>query len=284
MKKIGFVDYFLSEWHANNYPEWIRQNVRQKGREEIDVCFAYAALERSPYDNVTTDEWCAKNNVHRVDSIEELCEKSDYIVILSPDNPEYHLEYAEKVFKSGKPVYIDKTFAPDLATAKKIVGLAEKYNAPFYSSSALRFASELDVFRKNDANRNMIAFGPGNVPIYSVHTLEIINTVMKNDAKQVMSVMDGLNRVAIFEYKDGRRAVFTQAEAPTMPFAVAVEEAGKNEFIPIKSDSFAFFIDEMLDFFQKAKLPVRPSETLEVIAMRDALIKAMDTPFQWVKI
>lgn len=23
MKKIGFVDYFLDEWHANNYPVWI---------------------------------------------------------------------------------------------------------------------------------------------------------------------------------------------------------------------------------------------------------------------
>ena len=25
MKKIGFIDFFLDEWHANNYPKWIRQ-------------------------------------------------------------------------------------------------------------------------------------------------------------------------------------------------------------------------------------------------------------------
>ena len=25
MKKIGFVDYYLSEWHANNYPAWIEE-------------------------------------------------------------------------------------------------------------------------------------------------------------------------------------------------------------------------------------------------------------------
>ena len=24
-KKIGFVDYYISEWHANHYPEWIAQ-------------------------------------------------------------------------------------------------------------------------------------------------------------------------------------------------------------------------------------------------------------------
>ena len=24
MKTIGFIDYYLDEWHANNYPAWIR--------------------------------------------------------------------------------------------------------------------------------------------------------------------------------------------------------------------------------------------------------------------
>ena len=30
MKKIGFIDYYLDEWHANNYPRMIAEvsNVR----------------------------------------------------------------------------------------------------------------------------------------------------------------------------------------------------------------------------------------------------------------
>ena len=28
MKKIGFVDLFLDEWHANNYPQWFRETKR----------------------------------------------------------------------------------------------------------------------------------------------------------------------------------------------------------------------------------------------------------------
>ena len=31
MKKIGFVDYYISEWHANNYPGWIKNICEQKG-------------------------------------------------------------------------------------------------------------------------------------------------------------------------------------------------------------------------------------------------------------
>ena len=23
--KIGFIDYYLDEWHANNYPDWFRE-------------------------------------------------------------------------------------------------------------------------------------------------------------------------------------------------------------------------------------------------------------------
>ena len=25
MFKIGFIDYYLDEWHANNYPAWIKK-------------------------------------------------------------------------------------------------------------------------------------------------------------------------------------------------------------------------------------------------------------------
>ena len=37
--KIGFVDYYISEWHANNYPDWIAQMSEKCG---IDARVAYA--------------------------------------------------------------------------------------------------------------------------------------------------------------------------------------------------------------------------------------------------
>ena len=50
--------------------------------------------------------------------------------------------------KSGKCVYVDKTFAPDKATAERIFEKAKKYGSPIFSSSALRFATELDEINK----------------------------------------------------------------------------------------------------------------------------------------
>ena len=39
MKKIGFVDYYISEWHANNYPGWIEEACKKLS---VDYKIAYA--------------------------------------------------------------------------------------------------------------------------------------------------------------------------------------------------------------------------------------------------
>ena len=62
-----------------------------RARYGMDVCYAYAKEEVSPYDGVTTDEWCRAHGVRRVGSVEELVDRSDCIAVLSPDNPELHL-------------------------------------------------------------------------------------------------------------------------------------------------------------------------------------------------
>jgi hypothetical protein len=62
MKRIGLIDYYLSEWHANHYPEWIRQANEALGTD-YRVTMAWAECEISPIDGVSTDEWCEKNGV-----------------------------------------------------------------------------------------------------------------------------------------------------------------------------------------------------------------------------
>ena len=131
MKKIGFVDYYISEWHANNYPVWIKE--LDCGYE---VTHAWAELDVSPVDGRTTTQWCDDFGIEACNSIDDLCNKCDVIVILAPSNPEKHLGYAKEVLKFGKPTYIDKTFAPNLAEAQEIFDMAKRYRTPFFSTSA----------------------------------------------------------------------------------------------------------------------------------------------------
>lgn len=124
MKTIGFVDYYLGEWHADNYPAWIRQANAALG-EDFTLAYAWAELDRSPVNGVTTEEWCAQNGVQRCRTLSELCEKAEYILVLAPSDPEKHLGYAREVLRYRKNTYIDKTFAPDYATAAEIFTIAQ---------------------------------------------------------------------------------------------------------------------------------------------------------------
>ena len=107
-KSIGFVDYYISEWHANNYPGWIKEASKVVG-EDFEVKYAWAEKDVSLFDGVRTDEWCEKYGVERCATIAELCEKSDFICILAPSDPEKHLEYAREALKFGKYSYWDKS-------------------------------------------------------------------------------------------------------------------------------------------------------------------------------
>ena len=136
MKKIGFVDYYISEWHANNYPLWIAEECKKNGLS-YEVAYAWAEEYVSPVDGRNTDEWCREFGVEKCNSIDELCEKSDFIIILAPSNPEKHLAYTKEVFKYGKPTYVDKTFAPDYKTAKEIFAISEKYGTDGLNSERI---------------------------------------------------------------------------------------------------------------------------------------------------
>lgn len=57
MKKIGFIDLYLDEWHANNYPAWIRENASANNRK-CDVAYAWAEVDNPK--GLNTLDWCKK--------------------------------------------------------------------------------------------------------------------------------------------------------------------------------------------------------------------------------
>ena len=45
MKKIGFIDYYISEWHANSYPKWIEEANEALGTD-YKVAYAWAEVDK----------------------------------------------------------------------------------------------------------------------------------------------------------------------------------------------------------------------------------------------
>jgi hypothetical protein len=222
-------------------------------------------------DGISTAEWCEKFGAEKCDTIEELCEKSDVIVILSPSNPETHLRYAEAVLKYGKRTYIDKTFAPDTKTAKEIFALGERYNTPFFSTSALRYATELDSV---DGPDSMLVTGGGsNLPEYFIHIGEMI--VKKMGAiKSVKATQNGTQWIIQAKTESGKDATMIYGSA--MPYNAYMTKEGKEVWKSIKSPFFDGLIADMLNFFESGNASFDPSETLDVMKLRDAVLKAVE--------
>ena len=277
MKTIGFIDYYISEWHANNYPAWFKQICEETG-DDFVVKYVWAEREISPVDGKSTDQWCEKFGTEKCATIEELCEKADYIIILAPSNPEKHLEYAEVALKYGKNTYIDKTFAPDYQTAQKIYELGEKYSTKFFSSSALRYATELDELK---GSRALVTTGGGaSVEEYIIHQVEMAVKIMQSKAVAIRVENQDEQYFIRVKFEDGKQANMIFA---SMSFSVSGQSAvGGSNYLVAQSPFFMNLLKDILRFFKTGEVSFPKWETLEVMRIREAIIKGKAQIGEWI--
>jgi len=281
MKKIGFVDFYLSEWHANNYPAWLRDACEKLGAD-YEVAYAWAETEVSLVDGVTSREWCDKMGVTLCGTLEELCEKSDVILVLAPSDPDKHLGYAKVVLPYGKRTYIDKTFACSRKEAEEIFANAEAHDTPCFSSSALRFANEIKT-----ADKNGIDFigsrGPGAFSNYAIHQVEPIVTLMGSEVRRVMSIGTAKAPGLLIDFKDGRRA--TMNNYGSGAFNLQIKYADEHvAVIPDCSEYFPNFIADLVDFFRTGDVKVSHAETIAIMGILEKGRMALDDPEHWYEI
>lgn len=270
MKKIGIIDYFIDEWHSNTYLGLFEKANKELGLD-YEVAYGYAEIDKEG--RLTTDEWCKKNNIVRCNTIEELCEKSDNILILAPANPETHLKYAKIALQYGKTTYIDKTFAPDLETGKEIFAIAEKYNTKIFTSSALRYAEEIADFK--DIKNVIVTGSGGSLQEYVIHQIEMVVKMTKGEQAKSVTVFNRQKQAtAIIEFAD-RTATLNYSRSSCI-FSVDVET--DNDYCDYrrveKGTEFYNLISSILTFFATNKEPFAKEETLSVLSIRDAVLKA----------
>lgn len=279
MKKIGFIDNYLDEWHANNYPATIER------LSNGEMCVAYAYARQDAPGGMTTDEWCEKNGVTRVDTIEELVELSDYIIVLSPDHPQYHEELCLIPLASGKRCYVDKTFAPDTATAKRIFANANAHNTPVFSSSSVRFANELMAATvKPEEIDHMTVIANGPTEIYLIHMIEPTVALMGAEAERIMFIGTEQSPAWVLEYAGGRKVnMMLYHNAHSWYFRISKTD-GEVEVIPETNAFFDNFLAELVDFFNTGDVKVPQEQTVAVIEIRTKALEAMAKPYEWVSI
>lgn len=278
MKKIGIIDYYISNYHSNTYHEFFHKIAEEENREEYVITHVFAIEDMSPSTNETTAEWCARTGAKQCATIEELCDAVDVIMILSPNHPQFHEEFAKVAFKSGKRVYVDKTFAPDYATAKRIVDCGKENGAEFWSTSATRFDPEILEFLNDDKPRmNTVTAMGGNVfDVYCIHLVELVNTFIKNGAKSVICRNGAPSSVFEITYNDGRKAFINHYEKAVLNFTCLAEIDGTCKKISVSDDIWKNCTRALMDFFDTGVIPVSNESTLECMAILSAMKTARE--------
>jgi predicted dehydrogenase len=265
-KRIAFVDYKLDNFHANTFSAAIREPLKERG---------YTIVAAHSLDHASGRAWCEKKNIPYIEDPQQLAQVADVFMILAPSHPETHLDLARKILPFGKPTYIDKTFAPDLATAKQIFELADQHRTPVQTTSALRYTAVQAEAKKlggRDAIKHMIAFGGGSsFAEYAIHPVEMVVSIMGPDASGMMRRGTGDYSQLLVNFSNDRTAVINLYVPGNTPYAATLTTAAGTHYMPV--DLKTLFVDmasAILDFFDKGEPNIDRNETLAVRRILDA--------------
>jgi predicted dehydrogenase len=253
----------------------VADNVRVKGAKVTHV-----------YDDKRADaellaKACGIPNV--VSRQEDVIGKVDAVMI--PDDCSMaHQKRAAVFLKEKIPTFVDKPLSPDPREAEAIIGLARKHKALFMSSSALRFAREIEDFNRKDraAIGDIItgnALGPNELVFYGIHALEALITLAGPGVRSVRNAGGIYRDVLSLEYKNGR--LFTLTVNKEMNYIFQVNLYGTKGWRQVTISDSAYFYSNMLKHFVRmvrtGREPFSPDETLEIIRILAAGAKLRNT-------
>ena len=176
----------------------------------------------------------------------------------------------------GTKVWHARTFSEmfngyDRKEAEKIIALAKKHNAPLMSCSALRYAKEVEKFKKEKDKLGDILTGyttcRSELSFKGIHALEQLYSVIGPGVKSVRNVGEKGKDIVAIRYKDGRKFILSSYRNISCPFQMNLYGTKGCKQINVIDQNY--FYSNMLKHFvamvETKKEPFPLEETLEII-------------------
>ena len=276
--RIGIIG--LDTSHSTAFTELINGG-KEAWAEGFKVVAAY------PYGSQTIEssykripeytETVKKHGVKIVDSIADLLKEVD-CVLLETNDGRLHLEQAVEVFKAGKICFIDKPIGATLGEAIAIYAMADKYNVPIFSSSALRYSPINQQLRNGELGKVIGAdcYSPHSVEpthpdfgFYGIHGVETLYTILGTGCKAVNRVSTEQGDVVTGCWDDDRIGTFRAiVKGPHIYGGTAYTD--KKAVIAGGYVGYKVLLEQVLKFFKTGVAPVSKDETLEIFAFMRA--------------
>jgi hypothetical protein len=216
-----------------------------------------------------------------VDNLDDLAKECDVFMVESVDGRP-HLKQFQAVAK-GKPVFVDKPAAASLADVLTIYRVADETHTPVYTSSSLRFGSEIQAAAKAAATKDK-AFGEllgceTQSPMsteshhpdlfwYGIHGVEPLYTIMGTGCVSVSRTDSPLSTVVVGKWKDGRLGSYRGLKKGYYYSFTAY--GTKKVMQGAKYEGYEPAVEAMCEFFKTGKPPVPREESIEIYAFMEA--------------
>ncbi|MCQ2390254.1 MAG: Gfo/Idh/MocA family oxidoreductase [Kiritimatiellae bacterium] len=222
--------------------------------------------------------------VEIVPSIADLLAKVDCVCLETNDGREHYAQAVE-VFKSGKPVFIDKPLAHNLTDALKIYKAGKQYNAKYFSSSALRYGNVAKDARDGVYGKIRGAALISPSPLeeqgthnfytwYGIHGFEPLVAIMGMGVDKVSCFRNDTDDVINAVWKDGRMGELRLQRKSWIYSGYVLPEKPKDKKNPVVIfDGYPGYeplLREIITFFKTGIVPVPNEETLEIMAFMEA--------------
>lgn len=237
-----------------------------------------------------------KLGIKIAESIDELLAQVDYVLLETQDGS-LHINQALAVFKAGKPVFIDKPLAANLADVCLIYELGEKYNVPVFATSSFRYTEPVLEISGGKKGKVLGAdcFGPceeepshTSLFWYGIHGVEMLFTVMGTGCESVTRTHTDETDLVVGIWNDKRVGTYRGMRIGKGPyyhfggFAYCEKEA-----VPLDNYiGYGFYglTKKIVKFFETGIAPITPETTIEVYAFMEASNQSLKNSGRPVKI
>lgn len=278
VKKVGMIG--LDTGHS---PAFVKSlNSAQEG-EYLN----YKVVAAYPKGTELVREWkdripeftaeVQKYDVEIVDTIPQLLEKVDYVILTTIDGNK-HLEQVMPVLEAGLPVFIDKPLAASMDDARKIAAAAERYNTPMFSASSLRFLNGAHEVRNGRLGRvnSVEAYSPAYIEEhhpdlfwYGVHGVEILFTILGLGCQWVERTFTPDMDLVVGMWEGDRIGTFRGIRKGRAGYGGIVYAEDGIELLN-NFEGYSGLLHAIVAFFESGQTPVDIDETLEIFAFMQA--------------
>jgi hypothetical protein len=280
-KRVGIIG--LDTSHATAFTQLLNGENASAEMNGYKVVAAFprgsADIESSVSRIPRFTEEVQRYGVRITASIDELLSGVDKVLLLTNDGRP-HLAQALQVFRAGKPVFIDKPVAGTLTDAIAIFQAAKDMNRSVFSSSGLRYISNIDAVKKERAIGDVLgvdAYSPCIIEPthpdlfwYGVHGVETLFTAMGTGCKTVTRFKQPDHELVVGQWDNQRIGTFRGLRAGrvynyggTAFGSEGIQNLGT--FV-----GYAPLMTEIVKFFNTGISPVSAQETIEIFTFMEA--------------